>query len=59
METATAFLDVVINYGHGIYMSQWRRHVTGGEVLTLPAVDAMGLITAGFAELASQTTGDD
>jgi len=59
MTTATGLLDIVIKPGHGIYMSQWRRHLTGGEVVTLPVIDAMGLISAGFAELAPQTTGDD
>lgn len=59
MTTATGLLDVVIRSGHGVYMSQWRRHLTGGEVVTLPAIDATGLISAGFAELAPQTTGDD
>ena len=59
MATTTPFLDVVIKPGHGIYMSQWRRRVTGGETVTLPIVSATGLISAGFAELAPQTTGDD
>ncbi len=59
MTVATGFLDVAIKPGHGIYMSQWRRHITGGEVVTLPVGTATGLIASGFAELAPPTTGDD
>lgn len=59
MADATPVVQIVVAYGHGIYMSQWGRHVTGGETVTLPVVDAMGLISAGFAELAPQTIGDD